>query len=124
MHYLDYSKSFHTIPSHAYLAIARAEKEKQLSVSLSFDDAHASEYLASTLLVSHKIKNNTPQEDTSTSLLRDACLDALKRLIFPSLEREYRSDKKQRADEQAIDVFGKNIQELLLSPPVRGKTII
>ncbi len=122
--YAAYTKPFHTIPSHAYLAIARAEKEKQLSVWLAFDELHAHKYIYTNILSWHPLVNKSIPENTSTEYLRDACLDALKRLIFPSLERELRSAKKERADEQAIQVFGQNIQELFLSPPVRWKTIL
>jgi len=61
---------------------------------------------------------------TTISVLRDAIKDGVKRLLMPSIVRELRSDKKLRADEQAINVFGTNVQEMLLLPPVRGKTIL
>lgn len=53
-----------------------------------------------------------------------ALIDSIKRLLHPSLEREYRSDKKAQSDREAIDIFGKNIEELLLSSPVKNKVIM
>lgn len=56
--------------------------------------------------------------------LNEAIDDGLKRLLMPSLEREFRSDKKRRADEAAIKLFGENLKQLLMTPPVRGKTVL
>ncbi|MEI7926158.1 MAG: hypothetical protein WCI61_08245, partial [Chloroflexota bacterium] len=61
---------------------------------------------------------------TSISYLQEACEDGLHRLLLPSLEREIRSDKKRRADESAIKVFGENLKNLLLTPPIKGMTVL
>ena len=114
--YKEYNKQISSIPSYAYLAICRAEKEKQLSVSSNFNQEYASSE-AERLFVPWNA-------NSSKEYLIEAIHDWLKRLIFPSIEREIRADKKQRADTEAIDVFGKNVQELLLLPPVKGKVIL
>lgn len=114
--YKDYSKRMSQIPSYAYLAVARAEKEKQLSVSLEmfFD----------------KIFNNAtwkfiPKNANSSKIyFEEAIEDGLKRLMLPSIEREIRSDKKAEADLDAIKIFGENMKNLLLTPPIKGKTIL
>jgi len=93
--------------------VARAETEKQLSVSLQWPSEQlyiwASKYFV-------------PKSATNLITLLDAAIhDGIKRLLIPSLEREFRSDKKRRSDEAAIKLFGINLSQLLLTPPVRGK---
>jgi protein Tex len=114
--YGDYNKKLAEMPSYAYLAIARAEEEKQLSVSLWRSDTQIFT-LASKYFIPQK-------HDTAVSYLQDAISDGIRRLLMPSLEREFRSDKKQRADEAAIKVFGENMRQLLLTPPVRGRRVL
>lgn len=114
--YGDYNKKLAEMPSYAYLAIARAEEEKQLSVSLWRSDAQIFT-LASKYFIPQK-------HDTAVSYLQDAISDGIRRLLMPSLEREFRTDKKQRADEAAIKVFGENMRQLLLTPPVRGRRVL
>ena len=113
--YGDYKKSLKEIPSYAYLAIFRAEKEKQISVDFQ---------MARERIVEKARKYFIP---ASSLLLKGGCKiyleqaieDGLKRLLLPSLEREIRSDKKRRADEAAIRVFGENMKNLLLTPPIQ-----
>lgn len=114
--YGNYSKKFEDIPSYAYLALCRAEEEKQ--ISLSFDWSMPS-LLASA--DSYFLPRN-PSDLLET--LHDAMMDGIKRLLVPSLEREIRSDKKRRADEAAIKLFGENMKQLLLTPPIRGKVVL
>lgn len=114
--YKEYSKSIITIPSYAYLAISRAEKEKQLRLKVIIDDKKSFQAACSLFVPSNA-------SDLST-LLHQAITDSIKRLLHPSLERELRSSVKERADREAIDTFGKNVSELLLSSPVRGKAIM
>jgi uncharacterized protein len=114
--YGTYTKKLAEMPSYAYLAIARAEQEKQLSVSLQ-RPMPALLRSAETIFVPRN-----PSE--IVSYLSDALTDGLKRLFLPSLEREFRSEKKRRADEAAIKLFGENLKQLLLTPPVRGKTVL
>jgi len=114
--YSEYNKNFSAIPSYAYLAIARAEKEKQLKIKIWF---HMEQILKRSAKYFIPAKANT-----SKIYIQEAIDDGLKRLLLPSLERELRSDKKKRADEAAIKVFGENMKNLLLIPPVYGKTIL
>ena len=114
--YKTYSKKMSDIPSYAYLAISRAEKEKQLSVWLDF---------SGTKVMTAAEKFFVPrQTGTCVDYLKEAIQDGLDRLLLPSLERELRSDKKRRADEAAIKVFGENMKHLLLTPPVKGMNIL
>jgi len=114
--YESYTKKLNDMPSYAYLAVARAEQEKQLQVSLQ-RPVPALVRTAETLFIPRN-----PNE--IVSYLQDALLDGLKRLFLPSLEREFRSEKKRRSDEAAIKLFGENLKQLLLTPPVRGKTVL
>ena len=104
------------IPSHRYLAIMRGVKEKELSVKISIDVKW--------------IENNIKQYKIPTSassskeLLFEAYKDGLKRLLLPSLEREVHSELKTKADATAINVFGKNLNQLLMTPPVVSKVIL
>lgn len=114
--YANYSKKLAEMPSYAYLAVSRAEDEKQLSLSLQRSDANIT-------ALAHKYF--IPKQHNSTvEYLIQAIQDGLDRLLMPSLEREIRSEKKRRSDEAAIKVFGENIKQLLLTPPVRGKKVL
>jgi uncharacterized protein len=104
------------IPSYAYLAISRAEKEKQLRVKIHIDEKKSLQE-AKSLFIPHQASN-------LSSLLAEALTDGIKRLLHPSLEREFRSTTKERADREAITTFGSNVSQLLLSSPVRSKTIM
>jgi len=104
------------MPSYAYLAIARAEDEKQLSLSLQRSEANIT-------ALAHKYFV-PKQHNTTIEYLTQAIQDGLDRLLMPSLEREMRSEKKRRSDEAAIKIFGENIKQLLLTPPVRGKKVL
>ncbi len=114
--YEDYNKPLYSVPNYAYLAIARAEKEKQLRVQVAFDEAKSRRAVCD-VFVPH---NASDLEE----VLLEAIADGIKRLLHPSLEREYRSEKKEQSDREAIEIFGKNVEELLLSSPVRGKVIM
>ena len=114
--YKDYNKKLAEMPSYAYLAVARAEKEKQLSVGLEFSQSKISEF---------STRFFVPQKaNSSVEYLHEAIEDGLTRLLLPSIERELRSDKKRWADEAAIRVFGDNLKNLLLTPPVKGLTVL
>lgn len=114
--YKDYNKKLSEMPSYAYLAVARAEKEKQLSVGLEFSQSKISEF-STRFFVPQKV-------NSSVEYLHEAIEDGLTRLLLPSIERELRSDKKRWADEAAIRVFGDNLKNLLLTPPVKGLTVL
>lgn len=114
--YKTYSKKLSEMPSYAYLAVDRAENEKQLSLNLILSDAKIWE---------ESTRFFVPKQAKSCVLyLEEAIRDGLDRLLLPSLERELRSDKKRRSDEAAIKVFGENLKNLLLTPPIKGMTVL
>ncbi|MEA2073578.1 MAG: Tex-like N-terminal domain-containing protein [Campylobacterota bacterium] len=104
------------IPSHRYLAIMRAVKEKELSVKISIDILRVEENIKQ-----YKIPRNA---SSSKELLFAAYKDGLKRLLLPSIEREVQSELKEKADTAAISVFGKNLSQLLMTPPVTKMVIL
>ena len=104
------------IPSHRYLAIMRAVKEKELSVKISIDILRIEENIQKYKLPKHA--------SSSGKLLFEAYRDGLKRLLLPSLEREVQSELKHKADLAAIAVFGKNLNQLLMTPPVSKRVIL
>ena len=114
--YKEYQKKLSEIPSYAYLAVNRAEKEKQLSIKLQFSAEKISEF-SSHFFIPKKL-------NSSLEYLKEAIDDGLERLLLPSIERELRADKKRRSDESAIKVFWDNLKNLLLTPPVKGLTVL
>jgi uncharacterized protein len=114
--YKSYTKKLSEIPSYAYLAIFRAEKDKQLNVHMQMSGDR--------ILLSAQKFFIPAHANSCVVYLQEAIDDGLKRLLLPSLEREIRSDKKRRADEAAIKVFGENMKHLLLTPPIQGMTIL
>ena len=114
--YYDYSEALNRIKPHRYLAINRGEAESILTVSIEIDTKLIFDYLEDKII------------KDKTSLVKDIVIDAIKdsykRLIFPSIEREIRSDLKSIADEQAIFNFGKNLEALLLQPPIKEKVVL
>ena len=112
----EHSEKVAYIPSHRYLAIMRAVKEKELSVKISIDIPRIEENIRS-----YKIPRHAA---SSKELLFEAYRDGLKRLLLPSIEREVQSELKERADLVAIGVFGKNLNQLLMTPPVTKRVIL
>jgi len=104
------------IPSHRYLAIMRGVKEKELSVKITTDINRIEENIKQ-----YKIPRHA---SSSKDLLFNAYKDGLKRLLLPSLEREVHSELKAKADIAAISVFGKNLNQLLMTPPVTKRVIL
>ncbi|MBQ2754448.1 MAG: RNA-binding transcriptional accessory protein, partial [Clostridia bacterium] len=103
------------IPSHRILAINRGEAEEFLKVSVEVDEVSAIKILTDAFVTS----------DTYTSQLVEFCAnDSYKRLIFPSVEREIRSELTSNASEQAIKIFGVNLKPLLMQPPIKGKVTL
>ena len=114
--YYDYEEKIKYAKLHRILAINRGEKEGVLSVSINIDTEHIMNFLYKKV-----IKNsNSPVVE----LVKDAILDAYKRLIFPSIEREIRGILKEYAEESAIELFGKNLEKLLLTPPMKDKIVL
>ena len=109
--YAAYSEPVAKIASHRVLAIDRGEREGALKVSLEADLERCRK-----TIVRDFVKENTPCAD----FVRNAAFDGFSRLIFPSLEREVRSALTEKAAEQAIRVFGVNLQQLLMQPPVKN----
>lgn len=110
------SEKIASIPSHRYLAIMRGVSEKELSVKITLDMDR----------VENTIKNyRIPRSAKSSQILLLASyLDGFKRLLFPSLEREVHAMIKEKSDVQAINTFGKNLSQLLGSPPVTKRAIL
>ena len=113
--YYDFTETIKTLPSHRILAINRGEKERFLKVKLVKNE----QYILN-LLEKHIIKRNSTRENELQATIQDSW----KRLIEPSLDREIRADLTEKADEQAIKVFGKNAKQLLLGAPLKGYTVL
>ncbi|MBN2300156.1 MAG: RNA-binding transcriptional accessory protein [Acholeplasmataceae bacterium] len=114
--YYEYSEAVSKIRPHRILAINRAEKEKVISVKIDLDKERMTSFLDRKVI---KRENST-----AAPYLKEAIDDSLKRLIYPSLEREVRSELNDKAEEQAIEIFSVNLQKLLLQPPLKGKVIL
>lgn len=104
------------IPSHRYLAVMRGVAEKELTVKVQIDMERVEKSIST---------NRLPKNGKSSrELILEAYLDGFKRLLFPSLEREIHVSVKERSDAQAIQTFGKNLVQLLGSPPVTKRAIL
>ncbi len=114
--YYDYEERVKFIKPHRVLAINRGEKEGILSVSIEVDDEFIISYLESRI-----IKNS---DVTSSDIVKASIRDSYKRLIFPSIEREVRSELKEVSEESAIEVFGDNLENLILTPPLKDVTVL
>ena len=114
--YYDYSEAVKKVPGHRVLAMNRGEAEKVLTVKISVDEEQIIKYLESKVIVNNN-ENTVPQ-------LKEAITDAFSRLIFPSIEREIRNELTENAEDSAINVFGKNLEQLLLQPPVSGHVVL
>lgn len=113
--YLDFHEPLHRVPPHRVLAINRGERAKVLRVRVDADTA-AIETLAIELLV--------PQNHAHKDFLVGCVRDALMRLLLPSLEREARRELTENAETHAVEVFGRNLKNLLLQPPLHGKRVL
>jgi uncharacterized protein len=114
--YYDYSEAILKMPSHRILAINRGEKEEFLKVKLETPDEKIIEYLEKQIV--------QDQKNQFVVILNEAIEDSYKRLIAPSIEREIRNDLTEKAEEQAIKVFGKNAKQLLMQPPIKDITVM
>lgn len=114
--YYDYKESVKYIKPHRVLALNRGEKEKVLSVNIEIDLKGIISFISKNI-----IKND---KSFITDIVNEAIEDSYKRLIAPSIEREIRSELTEKADEVAIDSFGKNLERLLLQPPMKDKMIL
>lgn len=114
--YYDFKDRIKYMKSYRTLAINRGEKEGILSVSLDYDKDEIIKYLESKI-----IKND---KSFVISIVKDAIKDSLKRLILPSVEREIRSEMTEYADEKAIDIFKINLENLLMTRPLKGYRVL
>ncbi len=113
--YYEYSEDVSKIPPHRILAINRGEKEKILSVKINVNEEKILSYLENKIL-----KKN----DVTDKYLSLAIKDSYKRLIFPSIEREVRSELTDKGEEGAILIFKENLKSLLMQPPIKGKVVM
>jgi len=113
--YYDYKEPVRTIPSHRILAINRGEKEKILSVKVTCNDDKIIDYLNKKVLKGNKITDK---------YLEESIKDSFKRLIYPSIEREIRSELISKGEEGAIDIFKANLKALLMQAPIKGKVVM
>ncbi len=114
--YYDYSEPVKRAKAHRILAVNRGEKEGILSVNIDIDEEEIVSYLEGKI-----IKN---RESFVYESVMEAIRDSLKRLILPSIEREVRSELKDNGEVVAIDNFAKNVESLLLTPPIKEKTVL
>ncbi|MGF7184278.1 uncharacterized protein GGQ84_000361 [Desulfitispora alkaliphila] len=114
--YYNYTEQIEKLPPHRILAINRGEKEEVLKVKLDAPEEQILENI-------HKrfIKNT---KSIFTTFLKEGILDGYKRLLLPAIEREIRNELTSKGEEQAIMVFKKNLRQLLLQPPIKGKTVL
>lgn len=117
--YYDYAEKIRNIKSHRVLALNRGEKEGILTVSISDDKENVLKWLESKVVKSEKQKSSPVYK-----FVIEAIEDSYKRLIFPSIQREIRKELTEKADEVAIDVFAKNLEKLLLQPPMKEKVVL
>ncbi|MFC4025317.1 Tex family protein [Oceanobacillus longus] len=115
--YYDYSESVRSLVSHRILALNRGEKEDILKVVIEPPAERVTQFLQKKV-----IKRTT--DEKLAEVLTNALEDSYKRLIQPSIEREIRNSLTEKAGEQAIEVFSINLKNLLLQPPLKGKTIL
>jgi len=113
--YFDYSEAITKIPPHRMLAVNRGEKEGILRNRFQWEVVSAETKIANAL---------TLTEHPAGPFIRDCVRDALDRFIGPALDREFRRESTEAAEKHAVDVFARNLRNLLLQPPLRGKTLL
>ena len=114
--YYDFSESIKYLKHYRCLAINRAEKEKIITVNIDYDTDKIIEFL------SNKIIKN--KDSYVVEIVNNAIKDSLKRLILPSIEREIRSEKTEMSEERAIKTFQNNLENLLLTRPIKGRRVL
>lgn len=113
--YYDYQEPVRTIPSHRILAVNRGEKEKIISVKISCNEDKIINFLNNRVLKGNNITDK---------YLEESVKDSLKRLIYPSIEREIRSELTTKGEEGAINIFKANLKALLMQAPIKGKVVM
>ena len=114
--YYEYQEPVKKIAGHRVLALNRGEKEKFLVVKLEAPEERILTYLCK--------KTITEENEIVTPVLEEAVTDSYKRLIAPAIEREIRNELTEQAEDGAIKVFGKNLEQLLMQPPIAGKVVL
>ncbi len=114
--YYEYQEPVKKIPSHRVLAINRGEKEKFLKVQVQAPEDGIERYEEKTV--------SAVGREATRPYVREAVEDAYKRLIAPSVETEIRGELTEKAEDGAIEVFGQNLRQLLMQPPIAGKTVL
>lgn len=114
--YYQFTEPVKKIAGHRVLALNRGEAEKMLVVKIEAPVERILRYLEK--------KTITKDNPYTTPLLKEVCLDSYERLIAPAIEREIRSDLTEKAEDGAIEVFGKNLEQLLMQPPIAGKVVL
>ncbi len=114
--YYHYEEPVAKVAGHRVLALNRGEKEKYLTVKLEAPEEKILSYLERQLI--------TRENPHTTPALKEVASDSYKRLIAPAIEREIRSELTERAEDGAIQVFGKNLKQLLMQPPIQGQVVL
>ncbi len=114
--YYDFEEGITKLAGHRVLALNRGEKEKFLTVKVEAPEEKILQYLEKQVIIS--------DNQYTTPVLQEVIADSYKRLIAPAIEREIRSDLTEKAEDGAIEVFGKNLEQLLMQPPIVGQTVL
>ncbi len=114
--YYDFDEALNKLAGHRVLAVNRGEKEKILTVKIEAPVEDIIRYMEKKII--HK------EDSEAAGVLRDVIQDAYDRLIAPAIEREIRSDLTEKAEDGAIKVFGKNLEQLLMQPPIAGQVVL
>ncbi len=114
--YYDFEEPVLKLAGHRILALNRGEKEKFLTVKVEAPEEDIIRYLEK--------KTIRRENEYTAPILKEAAADAYKRLIAPAIEREIRNELTEKAEDGAIDVFGKNLTQLLMQPPIVGQTVL
>ena len=114
--YYNFEEPITKLAGHRVLALNRGEKEKFLTVKIAAPEEKVLQYLEKQTIIS--------DNPYTTPVLKDVVADSYKRLIEPAIEREIRSDLTEKAEDGAIEVFGKNLEQLLMQPPIVGQTVL
>lgn len=114
--YYDFEEGLAKLPGHRILALNRGEEEKVLTVKVNAPEERILQYLRTKVI--------TKKNENTDELLAAAAADAYDRLIAPAIEREIRNELTEKAEDGAIKVFGKNLVQLLMQPPIAGQTVL
>ena len=114
--YYEFEEPAEKLAGHRILALNRGEKEKFLTVKVQAPEEEILRYLEKKVIVNENI--------STTEVLKETGADSYNRLIAPAIEREIRSELTERAENGAIEVFGKNLHQLLMQPPIAGKVVL